>query len=199
METVLLVSEERMKNWTSLDNNIRIDVLTPSILNAQEVYSQSSLGTSFFDRLKEGVRNNDLTADEEGLLRDYVGPALMQYALYLLLPNLKYKMVEKGILNGASEETTTTTLEELNYLRANAMDLAQFYDERLKEFLCQHANLFPLWRNWSGNGMPSDTQTSYFSGLQTDIPLNNYYAKSIYAQCYQNGNCYPGCGCQISY
>ena len=26
-DTVLLVSEQRMKQWTSLDNNIRIDVL----------------------------------------------------------------------------------------------------------------------------------------------------------------------------
>lgn len=194
MSTVLLVSEQRMKNWTSLDNNIRIDVLTPSILNAQEVYTQSALGTSFYNRLKEGVELNNLTTDEEAFLKDYVGPALMQYALYLLLPNLKYKFVEKGILNGTSEETQATTLDELTYLRETAMDLAQFYDERMKEFLCQNANLFPQWLNWSGNGMPSDKTTSYFSGIQTDIPLQNYYAKSIYAQCGNQGNCSCG-GC----
>ena len=45
METVLLVSEQRMKQWTSLDNNIRIDVLTPSILQAQDIYIQDTLGT----------------------------------------------------------------------------------------------------------------------------------------------------------
>ena len=115
-ETVLLVSEQRMKEWTSLDNNIRIDVLTPSILNAQEIYIQDTLGTPFFNRLKEGVRLNDLTTAESDFLRDYVGPTLMQYALYLIMPNLKYKFVEKGIVTGASEETTGTSLEELKYL-----------------------------------------------------------------------------------
>ena len=194
MDTVLLVSEQRMKNWTSLDNNIRIDVLTPSILNAQEVYTQSALGTNFFNRLKAGVMANDLTVDESTFLKDYVAPALMQYALYLLLPSLKYKYVEKGILNGTSEESQATTLDELNYLREAAIDLAQFYDERMKEFLCQNANLFPLWLNWNGNGMPSDKETSYFSGIQTDIPLKNYYAKSIYAQCGSQGQCNCG-GC----
>ena len=104
-DTVLLVSEQRMKQWTALDNNIRIDVLTPSILNAQNVYTQQILGTRFYDRLKQGVINDDLTANESAFLKDYVGPSLMQYALYLLLPNLKYKLAEKGILNGTSEET----------------------------------------------------------------------------------------------
>ena len=62
-ETVLLVSEQRMKQWTSLDSNIRIDVLTPSILNAQQIYVQDTLGTPFFERLKAGVLANDLTTD----------------------------------------------------------------------------------------------------------------------------------------
>lgn len=183
METVLLVSEQRMKQWTSLDNNIRIDVLTPSILNAQEVYIQDSLGTKFFDRLKEGVRNNDLTADEAMFLKDYVGPALMQYALYLLLPTLKYKMVEKGILNGTSEETQPTTLQELQYLRETTMETAQFYDQRLRQFLIQNPNMFNEWLTWDNNGMPRNADTPYFSGLQTEraLTLNNMFLYANYS------------------
>jgi len=69
METILLVSEQRMKQWTALDKNIRIDVLTPSILNAQQIYIQDSLGTHFFNRLKEGVYLDDLTVDERCFLK----------------------------------------------------------------------------------------------------------------------------------
>jgi len=193
MESVLLVSEQRMKQWTSLDQNIRIDVLTPSILNAQEIYIQDTLGTKFFNRLKEGVYLNDLTADEEMFLKDYVGPTLMQYALYLLLPNLKYKMVEKGILNGTSEETQPTSLQELQYLREATMENAQFYDKRMKEFLIQHPNMFQLWLTWTGNGMPKNLTNAYFSGLQTDT--RNYNRRNnlwIYAEC--GSNCNPDCG-----
>ena len=189
METVLLVSEQRMKQWTNLDNNIRIDVLTPSILNSQEIFIQDSLGTKFFNRLKEGVRLNDLTVDEEAFLKDYVGPTLMQYALYQLLPNLKYKFVEKGILNGTSEETGQTSLEELQYLRESTLETAQFYDERMRDFLRQHPNMFTQWLTWSGNGMPRNGQTAYFSGLQTDIPRNN--GLWIYDDC--GTDCNPDC------
>jgi hypothetical protein len=190
IETVLLVSEQRMKDWTALDNNIRIDVLTPSILNAQEIYVQDTLGTPFFSRLKNGVLANDLTSDESTFLRDYVGPALMQYALYLIMPNLKYKFVEKGIVSGSSEETDSTSLEELKYLRETALDTAMFYDERMKEFLCDYPNLFPIYRTWNSKGMSPNNETSYFSGLQTNIPKNTN--GSILAKC----NCGTNCSCK---
>ncbi len=189
METILLVSEQRMKQWTNLDNNIRIDVLTPSILNAQEIYIQDSLGTKFFVRLKEGVRDNDLTVSEEAFLKDYVGPSLMQYALYLLLPNLKYKFVEKGILNGTSEETAQTSLDELQYLRASTLETAQFYDERMRDFLKQNPNEFQQWKTWDGNGMPRNARSAYFSGLQTDIPRK--HGLWIYDEC--GTDCDPDC------
>ena len=190
MDTVLLVSEQRMKQWTSLDNNIRIDILTPSILQAQDIYIQDTLGTAFYTRLKEGVVANDLTTDEAAFLKDYVGPCLIQYALYLVLPSLKYKMVEKGILNGTSEETQPTTLDEMMYLRDSAMDTAMFYNQRMLEFLKDNPGMFALYTNPGTDGMYPNKQNPYFSGLQTNIPLrrNDLW---IYADC--GTDCDPDC------
>ena len=190
METVLLVSEQRMKQWTSLDSNIRIDVLTPSIIQAQDIYIQDTLGTSFYRRLKAGVIANDLNANESAFLKDFVGPCLIQYSLYLLLPNLKYKMVEKGILNGASEETGATTLDEMKYLRDQAMDMAQFYNNRMLEYLQDNPGMFPLYQNPTpSDGMTPNKQNPYFSGLQTNIPRRNDLY--IYADC--GLDCSPDC------
>jgi len=191
MDTVLLVSEQRMKQWTSLDNNIRIDVLTPSIIQAQDQFIQDSVGTPFYRRLKEGVVANDLNANEEMFLKDYIGPTLIQYALYLLLPSLKYKMVEKGILNGTSEETQPTSLDEMKYLREGALDTAQFYNKRMLEFLQDNPNMFPLYQNPTPNdGMTPNRQNPYFSGIQTNIPArrDNLW---IYADC--GTDCDPDC------
>ena len=191
MDTVLLVSEQRMKQWTSLDNNIRIDVLTPSILQAQDQFIQDTLGTPFYKRLKEGVVANDLTSNESAFLKDYIGPCLIQYALYLLLPQLKYKMVEKGILNGTSEETQPTTLDEMKYLREQALDTAQFYNKRILEFLQDNPSMFPLYQNPTPNdGMLPNKRNPYFSGLQTNIPprRNDLW---IYADC--GTDCDPDC------
>ena len=190
METVLLVSEQRMKQWTSLDNNIRIDVLTPSILQAQDIYIQDTLGTAFYTRLKQGVVADDLNADESLFLKEYVGPCLIQYALYLLLPSLKYKMVEKGILNGTSEETQPTTLDEMKYLRDSAMDTAEFYNKRMLEFLQDNPGMFVTYTNPGVDGMMPNKRNPYFSGLQTNIPLKRNELW-IYADC--GTDCNPDC------
>jgi hypothetical protein len=191
-DTVLLVSEQRMKQWTALDNNIRIDVLTPSILNAQNVYTQQILGTRFYDRLKQGVINDDLTANESAFLKDYVGPSLMQYALYLLLPNLKYKLAEKGILNGTSEETAATGLDEMKYLRQAAIELAQFYDERMVDYLKDNPGMFPEYTNPGTDGMMPDKGTAYQNQLVTKIPIRpNEKDLWIYADC--GTDCDPDC------
>ena len=192
MSTVLLVSEQRMKNWTNLDNNIRIDILTPSILQAQDLYIQDTLGTPFYNQLKAQIVANTLTANESTFLKDYIGPCLMQYALYMLMPALKYKMVEKGILNGVSEETQPTTLDEMKWLQQNTLNTAEFYNKRMLEFLQNNPNMFPLYKDPTVNdGMRPNRDTPFFAGLQTNVPINRNDLY-IYADCDCDGN--PDCG-----
>lgn len=170
MATALLVSEQRMKQWTGLDENVRTQDIRVYLIQAQDVYAQDTLGTKFFNRLKDAIIADALTSDEETFLKDYVGPMLMQYALYLMMPNLKYKFVDKGIVNGTSEETQATTLEELKYLRENTLNMAQFYNERVIEYLRDNPGMFPDYETPGTDGMYPNKQTPYFSGLVTNIP-----------------------------
>ena len=168
-QTVLLISEQRVKQWTNLDDNVRVNEITPFIIQAQDIYLQDRLGTKFYDRLKKGVFNDDLTTDEEKVLNEYVGPMLAHYSLYMMMPGLKYKLVDKGVVSGASEETTPTTLDELRYLRQATLDTAEFYDARLKEYLCdQPSGTFPEYSQPGADGMRPNNETPYFSGLVTD-------------------------------
>jgi hypothetical protein len=167
---VLLVSEERLKSFTGLDENVRVETITPYILNAQDIYIQNILGSLFYNRLKDGVRLDNLNNEEFNLLQDYISKALMFYSLYLLLPHIKYKIAQKGILNGASEETTPTNLEELKYLRQSTLDTAEFYQKRLLKELKDFPNRFPQYQVYGTIGMNPDKTSPYFSGLVTKIP-----------------------------
>ena len=189
---VLLVSEQRLKQWTQLDDNVRLNEITPHILQASDIYIQNLVGSKLYARLQAGIIANDLNADEELLLNDYVGKTLMQYALYMILPSIKYKVVNQGIVNGTSEETAPTTLEELRYLRGTVLDTAEFYATRLVEFFRDNPGMFPEYTNPGTDGMMPDKTDQYFSGLQTNIPLlrnqNNLW---IYADC--GTDCDPDC------
>lgn len=180
--TVLLVSEQRLKQWTQLDDNVRMNEITPHILQAQDIYIQNSLGTLLYDRIKDGVVADDLNANETTLLKDYIGPTLMQYALYLMLPSIKYKVANQGVLNGSSEETTPTTLEELKYLRTTVLDLAEFYNKRLVKYFSDNPGMFPQYDAPGTDGMMPDKRNPYFSGLVTGQSNLNYYEEK-YGDC----------------
>jgi hypothetical protein len=166
--TALLVSEQRLKQYTSLDVNTRVEEITPWIIAAQDIYIQDLLGTTFFNELRDDVINNTLSNDEKGLLNNYIQPMLCHYALYLMLPSIKYKIVEKGLLSGTSEETAPTTLEELQYVRQAELDLAQFYQERTREYLRNNPGMFPSYDAWNTlDGMAPNRERPYFSGLVT--------------------------------
>lgn len=189
-QTALLVSEQRLKQWTNLDSNVRVEEITPFIIQAQDIYIQDSLGTKFFNRIKDGIINANLTTDEQTLLNDYIGPTLMQYALYLMMPGLKYKLVDKGVVSGTSEESTQTSLDELKYLRQSALDTAEFYNERLREFLCDNPGMFEFYDTPGVDGMHPNKQSPYFSGLVVPKRYKNYYEQKCEG-C--NGGC-TACG-----
>ena len=180
--TALLVSEQRLKQWTQLDDNVRMNEITPFIIQAQDIYMQATLGTKLYDRLKAGVIANDLTANEQRLLNDYIGPTLMQYSLYLMLPSIKYKIANQGILNGTTEETSPTTLDELQYIRQSTLDTAEFYNKRLIKFFFDNPSMFAEYTNPGTDGMSPDKSNPYFSGLV--VPHSNLrYYEEKYGNC----------------
>jgi hypothetical protein len=187
----LLISEQRVKQLTNLDSNVRIEEITPFVIQSQDIMLQTRLGTLFYERLKEGVINNDLNSDETKLLNDYIAPSLAHYSVYLMLPGLKYKLVDKGVLSGSSEETTQTSLEELNYLRSSVKDVAEFYIQRMFEYLCDNSTLYPQYASPGPDGMYPSTDSAYFSGLVIPKPL---YATRQQELC---GNCEGNCGCDV--
>lgn len=163
----LFVSEQRFKAWTQVDENVRFEDLIPFIRQAQDISCQNTLGTKFFQRLKDGIVAGDLTTDEKHLLNEYVAPVVMQYGLYLMLPSLKYKLVDKGVLSGTSEDTAGTNLDELKYLRENTLQTYEFYSKRLREYLIDNPGMFEQYESPGTDGMYPDRSNPYFSGLVT--------------------------------
>jgi hypothetical protein len=108
-----------------------------------------------------------------------------------MLPSIKYKIVEKGLLSGTSEETAPTTLEELQYVRQAELDLAQFYQERTREYLRNNPGMFPSYDAWNTlDGMAPNKRRPYFSGLVTNgirTKYTTYYDERCDGDCADYG------------
>lgn len=177
--TVLLVSEAKLKSFTALHENVRVEDVAPYVLQAQDLYLQPQLGTKFFKQLKDNVYTNTLTQDETELLEEYIAPMLIHRSLALAIPTIKYKIVDKGVLSGSSETSTQTTLDEVQYLISKIENTAEFYAQRLREFFFDHPGMFPFYINPGIFGMLPDRTSPYFSGLV--IPNRRGYGTLKYS------------------
>lgn len=180
MNRVKFISIDFLKEYSPLARNIDEDILIPYVYKAQDINLQQLLGSTFYTRLKAGVVANDLNADEEALIRDYIQNMLVEWTLYYALPNINYKYTNKSVTQDSSEFGTPSALEEVKYLRQNVRDMAEFYSKRLSKFLCDNGNrLFPEYAQESSTANLPKKNRSYFSGVYVPrLKGTNFVRKS---------------------
>ena len=153
---VLLISEEKIKSFTDVNENVYVDDLIPGIITSQDLDLQPLLGSKFYDGLKARVLAGTQTADETVLLDEYIAPYLLNKSVFRILPNIRWKLLNKSVLAPNSETATSVTLEEFQYLRNEQDQTAIFYAERLRNYLVQYSNLYPEYESPDYKGIVPD-------------------------------------------
>lgn len=177
---VLFISEQKLKSATALHTNVEPQDLLPAVQQAQDIYVQGLMGTTWYNALKTRIVAGTETSSEETFLNDYVAPMLANYALYQAFPTLSYKIFNKSVLQPTSEESAPATLEQIKYVRDSVMNTAEFYRERALEYLKQNETLFPEYLNPdTSDGMAPDKFNDYYGGLVVPKPFGcGYYAEN---------------------
>jgi hypothetical protein len=165
-DRVKFISTTFLKEYSPLSKNIDDDLLIPFIYRSQDINLQTILGSDFFDRLKEGVINNDLNSDEENLIRNYIQNMVAEWTIYYSLPTLNFKLTNKSVTQDRSEFGDPSGLDEIKYLRQNVRDMAEFYSKRLVKYLVDYGTqLFPEYRQTNSKENLNRNSKSYFNGI----------------------------------
>lgn len=179
--TTLFITEDKLKSFTGIDANVDPEILYPFVIQSQDLYVQSTLGTKLYNALKTYVNDYVTTQTPipqayKTLLDDYVANMVVYYTYYLALPHIKYKTTNKGLMSGTSEVGETISLEEVQFLMNKVNSTAQFYNERLRDFLVAYQEDYPEYQSYTNkDGMAPKRGTSYFTGLaMPGTNLNNY-------------------------
>lgn len=177
MDRVNFIDTDYIKEYTTIQDNIDDDIIVPFILISQDTHLQQVLGTTFYDRLKQGVIDDDLNADERALILDYIQPMLAQWTFYEVMPHLNYKFTNKAVSKERSEYSDSSQLDEVKYLRNGIRDLAEFYTARLVRHLCDYSTNFPEYENPDSKENLKRSTRSYFSGVVIPKGGKKYYDK----------------------
>lgn len=175
MANVLLISENKLKAFTTVNKSVDIDAIRSEILVSQDVHLQNLLGTKFYNSLlsKVSATGNTFTNDELTLVQDFIAPYLIHISYYEMLPALHLRtmnvgVVQPGALEGGRQGVDIATMQ---YLRGLQKQRSDFYQQRLVDYLNTGygQGLFPDYLNYSTlDGMVPDKTAKYNSPIYTN-------------------------------
>ena len=163
-QNVLLLSENKLKNFTDIDPNVNAATLLPFVQVVQTTL-EYIIGAKYYKSLLAQVEAGTISGNttDFNFLVYFCQPMLIWAAYSEALPSIFMRIKNNGIVNGSP---STVTVNEMNYMQKRADDRAQFFEERMKQEIIFNSNLYPLCYNYTSNqGLFPHLGKQYFSGI----------------------------------
>lgn len=146
MTQVILITEQEFKDICPVSANTSAGTIIKKILDAQEQYLKPTLGCDLYNEIIAQKITPPMSVNNIELLT-YYKPALAWWTLYLYLPWNWASIREQGAVTKAGEYAQTISLNDLTYLRGEALSSATNYRIILQQYLCTNSSLFPLYKH----------------------------------------------------
>ena len=169
MAYVLFISEEKLKDSTAINLNVDVNLLLPYVRQAQKLYVETKLGTDLTDKLKAEITASTLAGAYKTLVDDYIGDMLPNWAFYHAVPFLRFKIENGNIYSKTSETGTALSTEEAQHLREEVRNTAEYYTERMIEYVTNNLSSFPEYSTSSGADVTPD-RNAYYNGMNLERP-----------------------------
>jgi len=154
----LMISSDYYKRNSVVNLNVDSELINPQIVKAQNMNIERILGTTLFDVVISEIDTGVVSPRIVDLLENYIQPALVEWVTYVGLPYLNYKFTNKSVAKKSSDNSEASTLSEINFLRQDIRDDAEYLSERMTKFLCANTVLYPEYEN--GNTDHDDIKPS---------------------------------------
>jgi hypothetical protein len=161
-ENILLISDTMIKERTAIHGNIDPKLIYPDIKVAQDMYIMPILGTALYNKLLTAIGDGSISSDTtnvnyKNLIDKYLVDALMYYTLSELPTTISYQFWNKGVTRKIGQDSENPSMSELIDLSNKYKNRAEFYAQRLKQWIRQNAaTMFPEYLN-PGNGIDTVT------------------------------------------
>jgi len=140
---VLFIDENTIKSRTGISNAIDGGKqLRPMIKVAQDLFVLPALGSTLYKRLQNGIRDNDLNANETILLNNYITDCLVWSTISYLPISMGYQFYAKGALQKTADDSNAPGKNELDYVGSYYQDIAENYKQALINYLKANYTLF---------------------------------------------------------
>lgn len=136
------ISENYLKVNTVITANVNITEILPLIKGAADMWTQSTLGTYFYEYLLAAYNAQTLTPDEVTLV-ELMQPAIAWRACADSVFELSYQLKNKGIQTQGGDFTTSSESKMVEFMNRHYVQKAEFYENKMWEYLKKNKDLYP--------------------------------------------------------
>jgi len=175
IQHTLYISSTRIKKDTALGGSVDDNIIMPYILLAQDMFILPVLGTDLDAKLKAEIQAGSLSGAYKTLVETYIQPALVQFSFTELAPFLRLRFVNNSVVvMGDTDTGSSATYDDLRPIISRSKDAAEFYRQRLIDYLRNNSSSFSEYTSNSGSDL-DPTVNNYFAGINLDVnvPRNN--------------------------
>jgi len=169
LQNVYFITVDYIKKYLSgyLDPNIDANALGSFILIAQSVRTQNILGYDLYTKYQNDINtyNAPQGAQYIYLMNNYIQMSVALWSVYEALPSLNFKLTNKALSQKSSEYGQPSTRDDVEYIRQQISNQAQFYDSRIREYITNYPSDFPEYYVTTGVNRVRAKENPYFAGL----------------------------------
>ena len=164
MTDILLITEQSIKNITNISDNMAGKLLLTAIRESQEINLREILGDALLDEIKRQIQENDVRETYNQLILQ------CQYFLaYQSCANIcmitSVKIDNAGLQRVSDEKMEPLPVSEVNQIHDYYQQKADFYCERLQNFLLQHKEDYPQLTTRQCNSINANLYSSASCGI----------------------------------
>lgn len=144
---VLLISEQTLKKYTLINDNVDGMYILPAIQSAQDIDLDTIIGPVLNNKLQQLVKNSDIVQPKyekyKVLLDEYVTPYLCWQVMTNIQIAVNFKLSNSGVVENYDERKNRLDYTHSKALSDQYQKYANAYATKLKNYLCSNSNQYP--------------------------------------------------------
>jgi hypothetical protein len=164
MQNTYLISEGKLKAFTDINNALDTDLIKSAIREAQIIQITRLLGQKLYDKIVNDVANDTITGVYKELLDNYIQDVLIYYSYYTALEYIYLRPRNNGLLQPqGGDNALAVDMAMYDKKRTSVQNKAEYFAERLVDYLCYNNNLFPEYGTETNEEIVPDMGIQYAS------------------------------------
>lgn len=180
-DKVLLISEQTLKKYTLINDNVDGAYILPAITMSQDLELDNLIGSVLNNKLQDLVRTGAITGatDYKLLLDEYITPYLAWQSMAAIQTFVNYKLSNSGVISNEDERKAKLDYNNAKSLQTQYERYASSYADKITNYLLRNTTKYPEYTKSENYQYAMDAQLCdiYLSDIPVKRMIWNYKYK----------------------